>query len=472
MSKLTDRVYSRSPVWFQELGINVFGWYWARRRLGPFFEETWRAYRERETWSSDRMHEYIDSQLRTQVKRAYAEVPYYRQAFRAHGITEERLDKFSVSDLTSLPFLEKPAIRADSTSILTARAAQRPPKCFHTSGTTGTPIRVYWSPATHQHNTAVREARSFRWAGVTIRDPRCMMGGRSIVPKNHSHPPFWRYNHWEKQLYFSAFHISKANLPDYVAALNRFRPSVLVGYAFSNTLLARLIQESGVEVHSPRAIITTSEKLESDMRDRLTSVFRSKVYEEYGSVENCGLATECERGALHVSPDFGFMEIIRSDNKPAGPGEIGEIVLTGFANTDQIFIRYRTGDLGVWSSDGCACGRSTLPVLARIVGRQEDALMLPGGRQMVRFHSLFTELAGIAEGQVVQEALDRFLINVVPSSQYTQADADIIKRRLCDRYELGPEISVEVRRCDSIPRGANGKFRAVVNLVPKRELSG
>jgi phenylacetate-CoA ligase len=146
-------------------------------------------------------------------------------------------------------------------------------------------------------------------------------------------------------------------------------------------------------------------------------------------------------------------------------------VLTGFANTDQIFIRYRTGDIGEWSSNGCSCGRSTLPVLARVVGRQEDALTLPGGRQMVRFHSLFTERPGIAEGQVVQEALDRFLVNVVPAPTYTNADAEAVEHRFRERFELGPEISVEVRKCDVIPRGANGKFRAVVNLVKGNEVS-
>jgi len=72
-----DRVYAASPVWVQQVGINVYGWYRRRRRLGPVFEKVWRDYVARETWPADRMRDYIESQLRAQVKRAYRDVPYY-----------------------------------------------------------------------------------------------------------------------------------------------------------------------------------------------------------------------------------------------------------------------------------------------------------------------------------------------------------------------------------------------------------
>src|SRR5581483_8453368 len=158
MSKLTERIYARSPIWLQQVGINAFGWYWARRRLGPVFERTWRDYAERETWPPDRMQEFIESRLRLQVKRAYQQVPYYRNAFRAHGIEERLIERMTIADLSKLPLLEKRAVRHHPYLLLTESAAQKPPKCFHTSGTTGTPIRAYWSSATHQHNMAVREA--------------------------------------------------------------------------------------------------------------------------------------------------------------------------------------------------------------------------------------------------------------------------------------------------------------------------
>lgn len=463
MGKWVDRIYSVSPVWLQQLGINVYGWYWAERRLGPVFEQTWRAYIERETWSTERMRNFVEQQLRSQVQRAYQQVPYYRKTFRRHGVTDEFIRRFTLADLPKLPFLEKAVLRADPVALLTEEAAKRPPASYTTSGTTGTPLRVYWDAAVHQHNMAVREARSFRWAGTSIREPRSGIGGRLIVPKAHSRPPFWRYNHWERQVYFSAFHISPANVPDYVAALNRFQPVTMTGYASAHYFLARFIAELGLVVHSPRAIITGSERLEPHMRRTIEDVFRTRAYEEYGSVENCALATECERGRLHVHPDFGHVEILRPDGKPASPGEVGELVLTGYANTNQIFIRYRVGDLAAWATEPCPCGREALPVLGELLGRQEDTVVGPDGREMVRFHGLFIHLPGVAEGQVVQEALDRFVVNLVPTLKYSQATAEAVRERMFAR--LGPEISVSIRELDTIPREPNGKFRAVISRV-------
>jgi phenylacetate-CoA ligase len=201
------------------------------------------------------------------------------------------------------------------------------------------------------------------------------------------------------------------------------------------------------------------------MRRTLEDVYRTRVFEEYGSIENCALATECERGSLHVHPDFGIVEIVQPDGTPAEPGRTGEIVATGFANTNQLFIRCRTGDLAAWDADPCPCGRDHLPVIRELVGRLEDTVVGPDGREMVRFHGLYVGIDGIVEGQLVQHATDRYTINLVPSAGYAPADGEEVSRRL--RARLGEGISVEIRLLSEIPRAPNGKFRAVVSHVER-----
>jgi phenylacetate-CoA ligase len=469
MSKITDRIYAASPVWLQQLGINAFGWFWARRRLGPIFERTWRDYVERENWSADRMHDFVEQQLRAQVQRAYREVPFYRQSFRDHDVTERLVESFRMEDLAKLPLLEKSVVRTDSRVLLTERAAKHPPRRFHTSGTTGTPISLYISPTAQQHNLAVREARSFRWAGVSLLEPRATFGGRLVVPRVHADPPFWRFNRWEKQVYFSSYHINDKNTPDYVSALNRYRPTLIEGYSSAIYFLAALILQLELEAHSPKAILTNSERLYSHMRPTIESAFRSPVFEEYGSAENCGLATQCDRGRLHAHPDFGLVEVLRPDGKPAPPLELGELVLTGFSNTDQVFIRYKVGDLGAWSADSCPCGRVTLPVLAELVGREEDTVRLADGRSLTRLDQVFRQSTGILEGQIIQESLNEFVVNVVPSPTYAISDGLAIRERLAAR--LGPSIRVEIREVHSIPRETNGKFRAVISHIGRTRSS-
>jgi phenylacetate-CoA ligase len=471
MSKLTDRVYLSSPVWIQKIGINAFGWYWARRRLGGDFQRFTHGYQERESWSQDRFHGYLEEQLRGQVQRAYREVPFYREAFRTHGVSETLLERFAIEDLKKLPLLDKSNVRANSAALLTERTAKNPPKSFHTSGTTGTPLQVYWDFSVHQHNIAVRAARSFRWAGVNYQEPRAVLAGRIIVPPTHHHPPFWRYNLWEKQLYLSSYHILRENVPDYVAAMNRFKPATLTGFVSSNYFLAKLIGELGLEVHRPRAIITTSERLAPEMREVLERVYHTRAYQEYGGVENCALASECEKGRMHVHSDFGLVEILRPDGTEAAPGEVGEMALTGFANVNQIFLRYRVGDLAAWSKEPCPCGRTLFPVLAELCGRQEDVIILPDGREMMRFDFLFKDLAGVSEGQFVQEELNHFVINLVPTTQYTPADAEAIRERMLARYGLDSTVRIEIRTVEKIPLEKNGKFRPVLSRLKRSSRS-
>ncbi len=60
---------------------------------------------------------------------------------------------------------------------------------------------------------------------------------------------------------------------------------------------------------------------------------------------------------MHVFTEGVFLEIIRQDGKPAGPGEIGKVVLTNLFNQAMPFVRYDIGDMAVASGDRrCECG--------------------------------------------------------------------------------------------------------------------
>jgi phenylacetate-CoA ligase len=113
-----------------------------------------------------------------------------------------------------------------------------------------------------------------------------------------------------------------------------------------------------------------------------------------------------------------------------------------------------------------------MPVLKEVVGRLEDVVVGPDGRRMVRFHGVFVDLPHIRQGQVVQEALDRIRVRVVPAPGYGDDDAQELERRV--RQRLGHEVRVEVETVPSIPCDKSGKFRAVVNNMggPRSSSSG
>lgn len=178
-------------------------------------------------------------------------------------------------------------------------------------------------------------------------------------------------------------------------------------------------------------------------------------------VENVLLATECEHRRLHVSPDVGAVEILRPDGSRCEPGEAGEVVATGLMRTYQLLIRYRLGDLAAWDPDPCPCKRF-MPVVREVVGRIEDAVITPEGREMVRF-GIFADQPNVLEGQIVQETLTRIRIRVVPTDRFGPNDVAQIVARV--KRRLGPQVEVAVETVSHIPRTSTGKFQAVISHV-------
>lgn len=456
--------YPHAPVWLQNLGISLYGLAWRNERLGGDFEQYVSGFRERDRWSPQQMQAYVDEQLRAVLLHAYDQVPYYNRVWTEAGIDGSELAHMTMARLPRLPITPKQDLRAAPEDFVARDVAARQKlHRYYTSGSTGTPITHICTSEGHRRFTAAREVRSFGWAGTSLCKPRSMIGGRLVVPRDVTSPPYHRYNLAERQLYFSAFHIAPASVQDYVRAFNRYRPRVLTGYAYSHYLLARMMCEQGLTLdYEPDALILSSEKLTQEMKQVIRSAFRARAYEEYGAVENCMLANECECGSLHASPDFGIMEIVDEKGVPVAAGVEGRILCTGLLNEVQPLIRYEIGDVGVWSRESCPCGRDHLPVLQEIVGRLEDVVIGPNGREMVRFHGIFIGLPTVLEGQVVQEASARFVVKVVATAKFGKEEEAIIRRRFAER--LG-SVSVQIERVHDIPRTERGKFRAVISFV-------
>ncbi len=297
--------------------------------------------------------------------------------------------------------------------------------------------------------------------------PRATFSGRLVEPRADSSGPFHRFNLFERQVYFSAFHLAPKNAVAYVEPLRRHGVVWGTGYTHAWEELAGFMIEQGIAPPPLlKAIITTSEKLTSAGRATIERAFGCRVFQEYGTVEDALFASEHADGRLRLSPDAGILELRRGDGTIVAPtsSDEGETITTSFIRRGQLFIRYRLGDVAAWDQAPDPSGLA-LPILADVVGRLEDIVEAPDGRRTVRFHGIFTELPGVREAQVVQIARDRLRIRVVPTAQFTDATVrDIISRV---HARLTDAMHVEVERVDAIARTSAGKFRAVINEMPR-----
>ncbi len=453
----SEVVYSKLPLPLQNGAVSLYGVYWKWLRFGGNYRFHEKSYSLRNRYTTDQWAEYQRNKLSELLEICVNNVPYYSREW-----SQEQKGEALKGDLLALPLLEKEPLRADPSDFVRTDRSPLLKITTYTSGSTGTPIASICTPSEIRDSLAIREVRSANWAGVSFKLPRATFSGRMVEPDPESTGPYYRFNAVEKQVYFSPFHLRPETAHSYIEALKKHKIQWMTGYAVSYYLLAKFILEAGLDVPPLEAIITTSEKLTPEMRTAMEKAYRCRVYEEYSTVENVLFASECEQGRLHVSPDAGIVEILRPDGSPCDPGEVGEVIATCLTRSYQPLIRYRLGDLAAWDGEPCPCGRS-MPVIKEVVGRLEDVVVGPDGRQLVRFHGIFTHQPHVIEGQIIQESLNQIRVKIVPVEGFSEADKWDIVNRVHQR--LGNQVKVVVELVSSIERTKSGKFKAVISLL-------
>lgn len=458
---ILDAIYRRSPISVQSTMVAVYGAAWYLRRFGRHYRRKLRELRECEGSGA---HEFAELQVQAlnRLLSLARRSTYYRPLLESAGLAGR--DDVGLDELTKLPTLSKSTLRRRPRDLLTGRPDWST-KILRSSGTTGTPTDIFYTAEFHQQGLAYFQARCRDWAGIGHGDERAMFGVRKVCNFDQSGPPFWRRSPLERLTYYSIYHLSPANLPHYTAALEQQRPRLIMGYPSALNLVAGYLNEAGIRLNA-RAVITTSETVTLEFRLRVEQAFGCRLYDQYGAVEGTHFAAQCEHGRYHLSPERGIVEILEGD-APAPPGRPGRVVVTGLENLLQPLIRYEIGDVAYWAEDQqCPCGRR-MPIIGGIEGRYEDYCTTPDGRRILRFDTVFKGVGTIIEAQVVQIAVDRFEIKVVPTASFSDTD----RRRLLDNFrQHAGDVNVTIVTVEQIPRTANGKFRAVVNRLMNSEV--
>ena len=448
--------YHRLPPWGQSFGASLRGWQLQRRRYGPESARLIDEALERDTWSADRLRAYQQQRLEYILDRAARLVPHYRELWSER---RRRGDRRSWLVLENWPLLSKEELRKRPEMFVADDQRLSHMSHDRTSGTTGTPLKLFRSRRTVRARYAIYDARHRGWYQTARDDPWAMAGGQLVVSRERARPPFWVWNRPMRQLYISSCHLSPSQARASLAEMTRRGCRYLWGYPSSIQALAgAAVEVANGSAPNLAVVVTNAEPLLPSQRRVIEQAFDCPVRETYGMVELVAAAGECNHGTLHLFPEFGWMET---------PDESGEIVATSLLDQDMPLVRYRTGDHGAvdWVSN-CACGRQ-LPSLRSIEGRSDDLLLSTDGRPVGRLDPVFKSDAPIRQAQIVQLALDRILIRFVPAPGFGSDHRSAIERELQQR--LGP-VKVDFEPVQAIPRSPNGKFRAVIselNQSPK-----
>jgi phenylacetate-CoA ligase len=465
-----ESVYSFLPLPLQNMAVSVKGWQLHRLRYrSASFRQMAAALGRNEELSLEALTALQFAMFQDFAAHCFACSPYYRDLWESHGIEPRHIRR--PEDITLIPIARKQDLRGRTHEFLT-QPVGRKMTTVHTSGTTGSPLTVYFS----DEDVGMRYAfldRCRSWAGVRIGQKRASFTGRNLIPQRQTGPPFWRHNYPGNQLLFSSYHLSRQNLPAYVEALERFQPEIIDGYPSAIHIVAdHILHRRDTRRLQLRAILVSAETVFPHQRETIEAAFQAKLYNQYASSDGAPFVSECARGQMHVHVDSGLIEILDAQGKPTPPGQVGQMVVTSFTTHVVPMLRFEIGDAAVPAAQStpCPCGLP-FPVVEAIVGRGDDMLHTPDRGCVGRMDTVFKGVPStIIEAQIVQTAADTIVLRVVADRESYKAEhgGRVVAEM---RKKLGQLVTIRVEEVESLPRSANGKLRTVVklcnNLLPR-----
>jgi phenylacetate-coenzyme A ligase PaaK-like adenylate-forming protein len=358
-------------------------------------------------------------------------------------------------ELSAWPLLEREMIQCRGSELL----AQPTPSGHYfrlTSGSTGKPLGVGMDPDAAAWAWA-SDYRGLSWHGIRV-------GARCLSFRGRHESAFKEWIRHHKAM--GAANLSEARLTEGVRYMQNSRPTYVWGFVSAIVDLARQARKIAPSAAHPLVPFAKvfGEMLYPFQRQEIQESLGARVIETYGCNETGTVAYECPAGSLHVFAEHVEVEIL-IDGQPAGPGDMGDIVLTCTTNSAMPLIRYRVGDRGRLSPDPCSCGRPH-PVLCDIQGRVGDVLLTAAGGRVHGTAALGGLLKKVhargpkmAIGQVLFEQHDHrtWTVLVQPGPGFGAAVAADLASSV--RSVFGEQCRVVVKPVPEIPREPSGKFR-------------
>jgi len=419
------------------------------------FRKTYKFLKKSQWWSQKQLEEYQLQQLSKLLHHAYEHVPYYTKIFDNLGLKPKDIQ--SLQDLQKLPFLTKEIIREHVEELKATNYPEPKFEYARTGGSTGYPLQFYkekgiWLTRLMAYNKIMMD-----WADCNFLDRCVFITGRDDP---------YKYQLFGRMLVLSSFYMNDEYLPQFVQRIQKLKPKYLLSYPSAVTLLALYVRNNNVEPFSSiKVIICHAETLYEWQRSLIEETFGCRVCDQYGLREQAVLGGTCERSNyFHMFPEYGIVELIDKDGRlVTKEGEIGEIVGTGFHTYFSPFIRYRTGDLGVYTANKCECGRN----LKKIDGRVQDFVVSKTKKLVpfTRIHHLVAESTQhVNECQFYQDTEGELILNIVKKENYTDNDTCAIQKSF--QQILGDNFTLAIRLVDFIPRTTRGKVQFLVQKLP------
>ena len=237
--------------------------------------------------------------------------------------------------------------------------------------------------------------------------------------------------------------------------VRRIGPTLLVcAPSVAQTILERARELS--ETLPVQLISTVSEVVTDELRELVAALPGCRLVDVYGCIESGLIAIQCARcGAYHPADRHLVLEVLNESGKPAGPGEMGRVIVTPLFNRAMPLVRYETGDYAVIAEPN-GCPRSPRGI-KRIIGREKNLFKLPGGKRVVpRIPHRVAAGLSLRQFKLFQIGETEVELHYIPAADGV-AISDEQAQEMVDKY-MEPGFKVRSVRVAELARAPSGKF--------------
>jgi len=254
--------------------------------------------------------------------------------------------------------------------------------------------------------------------------------------------------------------MNKDNLNDYIDAINKYNPEVIVSYTSPLFMLAKFILRNNIQMCPIKSIITGAEGLNEEQRQVIEKAFKCPAYNTYGSRETMLIGAECQvQNGFHVNIDHLVVETL--DRNLETIKEVpGEVAVTDLSNYGMPFIRYINGDIATLTDSTCSC-KNPLPMMKMINGRKLDVLKSSDGSLIPGefFPHLMKDQPSVIKYQVIQKCLTQLNLNIITDDGFSTEHRSEI---LSNFAELKTSLNLNINIVDDIELTKSGKHRVTI----------
>lgn len=402
---------------------------------------------ESESWSKEAQIAYQTEAVKRSL-RAAAECPYYQRRFLEHGVDPLQFE--DLSELVKYPLLSKEDLIFHREAMLNQRIAASSRLYMSTGGSSGVPVGFYLHKGVSRAKEQAYLEAQWRRRGYQPGDPTAVI--RGAVTSRVSDGSVCYYDASRNWLVLSSYHLNRERFPEYLRALNRFKPKHLHAYPSAALALAREMLERNAKLEFQFAsILCGSEKLSPESQTFLETHFDAPVFHWYGHSERVVLAGQGRSSNhLYFWPGYGYVEF-----GPPNETSHREIIGTSFHNDAMPLIRYRTGDY-VKIPDELE-GELPMTEVGEVVGREYEFLLSDQHRRVsltaINMHDDLFE--GLLAVQFFQASPGLVEFRFQPGLSWKPRRLDTIREGL--KAKLGEDFEIKLVEVKEVQKTAAGK---------------